>query len=256
MKNISFKGDSFLLPEDMFRLYYPKLKIAFNFIPKNACSTIKNTLRHYSDGFVSVDFLHNDLDFIKPYELDFDWKILLIVRDPFDRIVSAYLDKIINPVEENALKLVIQLFKERGLIYRPGKSIPFIFFLEWISTQPLEFLDAHWRPQSSLLRFDNYTDIFHLETLGAQWASSKFGVNYPLITFDSHGTSKSTHVFEDRDKLVSIDGDFLYGYICTVNSFPNKESFKTDRTLELVNSIYKDDYVFLSQLCEITPSKT
>jgi hypothetical protein len=238
-----------LLPEDVFRLYYPKLKIAFNFIPKNACSSIKNTLRFYSEGYASLDNVHNDSDYLKPFLLDSDWFVFLVVRDPFDRVVSAYLDKIINPIEENALKLVVQIYEERGLIYKKGKSVPFIYFLEWISTQPIDYLDAHWRPQSSLLRFSKYTDIFYMNKLESQWNSSKFGSVHPIVNVDLHSTSKSTHEFKDRDKLISVDGDFLYGYICTVNSFPNKNSFKTDQTLELVNLIYKDDYKFLSSIC-------
>ena len=70
-----------------------------------------------------------------------DATVVTFVRNPYVRLVSAYLDKI-----GNRDMAVWGAFAERhGL--KLTQSVSFDLFVEVIAGEPPEFLDPHWRPQ-------------------------------------------------------------------------------------------------------------
>ena len=85
------------------------------------------------------------------------------VRNPFDRLVSAYnnklveLDEIPGPMQEMGLK----------------HSMPFGSFLEIVATTNNDQLDVHLLPQSQILCLDNQlipNFVGHLETMEEDWS--------------------------------------------------------------------------------------
>jgi hypothetical protein len=73
-----------------------------------------------------------------------DWFRFTFVRDPFDRALSCYLDKIVNSVPERH-----RLLPELG--FDPVGDVPsFADFLKAIADQPDGQRDLHWAPQSWL----------------------------------------------------------------------------------------------------------
>jgi Sulfotransferase family len=65
------------------------------------------------------------------------------VRNPFSRVLSAYLDKIIGNVERRNLFLD----KLDGAGAHRHRDVSFVEFLELIHRQAPEVMDPHWRPQ-------------------------------------------------------------------------------------------------------------
>lgn len=149
-------------------LIFREHKIAYIPIPKAACSSIKYALLpligvdpdsvpliHAFGGFDSARF-----DEIAS-EIDPDWFIFTVVRNPTDRVMSAWRDKLRS--EEK----ITSLMKYHAL--RPGDS--FDRFMRVISLWPSISLDEHVMPQSMLLHHarDFPVRVYRFEDLDDAW---------------------------------------------------------------------------------------
>jgi hypothetical protein len=127
--------------------------------PKVACTAIKHSLqqgeldgdlhfhRYGDEHFPILSPLLAPLDHPDLFSAALageDWLRFTFVRDPFSRILSCYLDKIVNSVEERQ-----RLLPDLGLDAQA--DIPtFGRFLAAIASQPVADRDAHWASQSWL----------------------------------------------------------------------------------------------------------
>jgi len=114
--------------------------------PKAACSTVKRTLWSQHRGHAALE-TPNQIHSRKLWDEDFgdalfdDVFWFTVVRNPFARILSCYLDKI---KEDNVIK---KLFCQRyNLNY--NRNISFNLFLETIQNEDPWTDDPHWRPQT------------------------------------------------------------------------------------------------------------
>jgi len=149
--------------------------------PKAACSTIKLTLQKLElerTNFVRGNFedLHNrdfspllKLQNIPDFEQYFfreDFFRFCFVRDPFARLLSCYLDKIKEPLNNYFFKK--KVLNSMGLLDKEGVGYPVSFedFITVIEAQTLLEMDYHWRPQYYLTCQDkiNYHFIGRLES--------------------------------------------------------------------------------------------
>ena len=135
-----------------------KHRYAFVETPKVCCSTIKLNLQRLETGLFDFTWpgemdIHNR-DFsplLKPSQVhDFD-KVLAaenlytfcFVRNPYTRLLSCYLDKIVGNKPPKHAVLRILGFSADNL------DIPVSFsdFIEAISSQHIREMNPHWRPQ-------------------------------------------------------------------------------------------------------------
>ena len=148
---------------------------AHNFVylnnPKVACSAIKMVFWTHIAGHTPQDL--EDIHDLRgsPFERDIremDWVrealIFSFVRNPYTRVVSAYLDKIANRAEPTW-----KWFVKR---YGVGKEadVPFDVFVDLISQDDPAELDPHWRPQYLNICYPLIESNFigHLETMDRQ----------------------------------------------------------------------------------------
>lgn len=166
--------------------------------PKVACTTIKATLMSLELSDLGVELIRpssggleflvfpygkeNASDhvgihhppiaspFINPYQLRADgfldvfesgnYFVFAFVRNPFSRVLSAYLDKMSrDSTERRAIN---------KLLGRPAEVEPsFQEFVTAVSMQSTDDMDPHWRPQTACLRTDRiaYSFIGKFETL-------------------------------------------------------------------------------------------
>lgn len=141
--------------------------------PKVACTTIKRALQIIENNGSTAGLSDNVHDrHVSPLQKlsssDFEVKEIYtsgdlfrfcFVRDPFTRIVSAYLDKLVINNWERKRRLPT-------LGYKPTASISLKTFLKTIRAQKPENMDIHWMPQAVLLRPDTvfYDVIGRFET--------------------------------------------------------------------------------------------
>lgn len=118
-----------------------------------------------------------------------------VVRNPYGRILSAYLDKIRRPGI-----LRTQFLLQHGLPL--GKDVSFREFLECLSRKPA-ILDQHYRPQVQNIYY-GYLDIdaiWPLEDLDTTLAdlAARFGVSFVLPSKGGHTTGAGEKIKKHFD---------------------------------------------------------
>jgi len=234
-----------------------KNKYVFFEVAKNGCSTIKNCLFNLelqSNGFpyhqdgngyylfepnskqfnnfsLSIHATQPLSPFIKPFQLQdgflhnllLDKKIFkfAIVRNPFSRLLSCYLDKIVNHKH-------LLLFERQQILKILGKNtldseydISFNEFTDAIGTQRPYEMNHHWRTQSSQLFI-------------------------PLIEYDFIGNfenlQKSMLVINSNIKGASVDFNQKIDHHKTTTCSLLKKYY-TPENLNKTIEIYRDDFI-------------
>lgn len=177
-------------------LFYKNLNISYNFIPKVACTTLKYTLGIANGSLLPWQDPHYD----RVSELvclsraiHFSAIKLVVLRNPYTRIASAYLNKIADPVEWFAIDLTSQALSElRGIdaakvheVIQSGQTLSFEEFILFLSQREDLMLDTHWRSQISMLAFEEYDVVLDFDSLEEGWGKSQLRW-IPLISNMPH----------------------------------------------------------------------
>lgn len=135
----------------------------YSFIPKNACSTLRVSLAMANGcigGTKDFNWIHCNNDTFKAdlaslIQAEYTFVIL---RCPFARLASAYLDKIVDTTSvawelHDVLKRTVE-----------NDELSFRRFVNAISKPSVLRSNIHWRPQVDFLVYKDYDDYFNLET--------------------------------------------------------------------------------------------
>ncbi len=163
-----------------------QLKTIYCSIPKNACTLFKTMLVNHSDletefkvsqqnihvflsqktATASADALLERLDSPEYYKFT-------VLRNPFHRIVSGYLDKFAkHPVPESFAQAVVKSVQTSlGLALDIEKSITFRQFVDYLVSTPDDQLNDHWRPQHNFMAAVKFDLIGQFEKLDEVIAS-------------------------------------------------------------------------------------
>lgn len=129
--------------------------------------------------------------FVKPFQLppaqleevftSTQFKRFAVVRDPAARLLSGYLEKIRQGLQQSA-----QIFETLTVLGRAPKSaadISFADFIDVIGAQSSRDQDPHWRRQVDHLGLPGmrYDALIHLEELGASWGQIGALINVPDV---------------------------------------------------------------------------
>ncbi|XP_044309754.1 carbohydrate sulfotransferase 14 isoform X2 [Varanus komodoensis] len=135
-----------------------KHRFLYCYVPKVACSNWKRILKVLDGALESVNMKlkmdhKRDLLFLsdmKPDEIRYRLKHyfkFIFVRDPMERLLSAYRNKF-GEIKEYQLKYGVEIVKR----YRknPGKStgddVTFSEFLQYLLDEEVERMNEHWMP--------------------------------------------------------------------------------------------------------------
>lgn len=167
-----------MLVDDLKLMYLP--------LAKNACSSLKQVvaalggvvLEPDEDIHVKLDTNATGLQFADLPESNIrkalsgpDWMRFVVLRDPFDRLVSAYVEKfVLNRTELRIGETVGPAYRavfardeltpadfERGISFRE--------FVTFILHEDPKALDAHWQPQSEQLGHVAFTHVYDVKGL-------------------------------------------------------------------------------------------
>lgn len=134
----------------------------YSFIPKNACSTMRLSLALANgclDSEKDVSWIHanNGTFSASLRELVCAEYTFVILRCPFSRLASAYVDKIAG--KEGAFW---QLYNATGRTFDPD-GLSFRAFVSLLEKPHFLNLNIHWKPQVNFLVYEKYDDYFCLE---------------------------------------------------------------------------------------------
>ncbi len=149
-----------VLPFDNF-IYSTHISLKNHYVyvevPKAGCSTIKYSLARLeleNPDFVfpKIEMLHGRdfLPTLTPLQVgnfgqvfeSQDFFKFCFVRNPYERLLSAYLDKIARPSEQRTV-----FVQQLGLSAGDAATITFPDFVDIICGQKPVEMDNHWRPQ-------------------------------------------------------------------------------------------------------------
>jgi hypothetical protein len=220
----------------------PQNRYVYVNIPKAACSTIKRTLwqlekktdaqnkipdmeeidkfqeaaesPHFYQDILNLPFLYlHDIrteDFFKRME---EYFVFTFVRNPYSRLLSAYLDKIAgNAPQKRRLLLSFDMPEETQLSFKD--------FVRLVARQPLIDMDAHWRPQTvaTLKRCLRYDFIGSFENLDADFSFVE------------------QRIFPAQKQKLEVWAPHRTGATDKISSYYDEE------TISLVQKIYTDDF--------------
>jgi hypothetical protein len=218
---------------------YPSDAI-YSFIPKNACSSLRTSLA-IANGFIrdSSDFnwIHqnNNTFTANLSELAKAKYTFAILRCPFSRLLSVYLDKIVN--RNNPAWGYVDLHNRTIDI----EDITFEFFVKSMSKDRVKNADIHWMPQTHFLVYEDYDDYFALEEFekATEVLKDKIGLDLvdarPLTKHGSDGYRRlSKRKPYTRSPLELLEHK-SQGFI------PSIKTMYTDELVACVKKAYKTD---------------
>lgn len=170
---------------------YPRLRIAYTYIPKNACTSFKRTFGQ-AQGWL-------DDDASSTHDMKATWWLsglaryraaddrIVVVRDPWDRLLSGYQNRFLMRDDDVAAHAM-----SGGLAGAIGEDavpadVTFEQFLEYLARTPDRKLNEHWRPQANFL-VGSYTRVIRFDHL-AEDTEFLAARGLPLQSARGHGTS-------------------------------------------------------------------
>lgn len=167
-----------------------------------------------------------------------------VVRDPWKRLTSAYLNKFVdvNSSEElllSARTAIEGFYTINGLKPDYERSITFRQFLNYIAVTEDQFLDVHWKTQSAFVNNIELNFIAKLETLydDFEYIKSQINLEKNLILPKQNVTA-----YAKNKDLEYNYADFYPSQLKKLKRRPNHLSFYTPDLLDLVKWRYKCDF--------------
>jgi Sulfotransferase family len=211
----------------------------YSFIPKNACSTMRYTIG-LANGTIAdasdFNWIHqNNATFRASLgELVKAKYTFAILRDPFLRIGSCYLDKMVD-------QTAVAWQYHTATDYRtPPPTLTFREFIAGVKSRLRS--NEHWRPQLDFLVYETYDDFFCLEAFSHAVAtlSQRIGLDVQdARRLTKHGT----------DQFEPLDGDQCFADTPAHEIAALKRTGKIPRIIDLydpplveeVRKIYRAD---------------
>ncbi|OOY36125.1 sulfotransferase family 2 domain-containing protein [Solemya velum gill symbiont] len=218
----------------------------YSFIPKNGCSSMRVSLA-IANGCIKDasehDWIHknNDTFSCGLRDLVTAKYTFVILRCPFSRLASAYLDKMIG--ETYASKRYIELHR-RGKAWKQLNgldNVTFDYFVRSLSEPDILKGNIHWRPQSDFLVYDEYDDYFCLEDFQVAVETLKNKINLSIIDarpLTRHGVSNQYHTEGSGFSVLAPD---KLHEMKLQGTLPAYRDFYTEELVEIVRSVYKQD---------------
>ena len=231
-----------------------KNKVIFAYVPKVACSNWKGIMRslngaeNYLDTNLAHDKNRSGLTYLsnldnKDYYLKGDeYKKYAFVRNPYSRILSAYLNKVESRIgkelkEDDHFDVVFQNIENyrKSHLQKRYPHICFEVFLYWLKESKSPYVyDEHWKSQSLLLDINN-------------------------IEFDMLG--KFEELAEKAPVFIRLLGaEVPFPTQKDIKFSPTKAISKVDKyfnsiAYQLVNTIYEDDFENFNYRMKLDVSK-
>jgi hypothetical protein len=204
-------------------------------VPKAGCGTMKATLGALEGARLNethaqrfMDKPHNGVKsgaHVRPYQLPSDlleevftgndYKRFTVVRNPGTRVLSGYLEKIMQGLRQSE-------GITEALGGKPADAVTFEEFLGVIAVQPSREQDPHWRRQSDHIGFGivKFDSIIHLEDLDQSWDKVSLLTSTP-----------------------DLDGQFYSKKLTHAGT--RTDEYFTPKAIELISQIYSADYLNL-----------
>jgi hypothetical protein len=213
----------------------------YTFIPKNACSTMRLSLAIANCCIVDAtdfEWIHDNHE---TFRADFGdlgraRYTFVILRDPFARLASCFLDKIVS--QARPARQLRELVKPDLDL----DEISFTDFVGFLNDAAVREANMHWRPQTDFLVYERYDDYFAVESFAEAAAAIKDRAGLEVVDarpLTAHGL--------DRYRLLPADVDHSRTPVREIAGLkrqgdcPDPRSLYTPSTIDSVGRLYADD---------------
>lgn len=211
-----------------------KKKLIIFWSPKCGCTTLKTILSHYFnlDNKINVHkskFLNFKTNNQSSYKKDVKYDILFLIRNPYDRLVSGFVDKYVtgklkNPKNCNNFEDFVNI-----LLNTPNK-IEYGHFTKQTSNKGWEFYKKLGKPKIKYVlethEVNKMSDILQLNLQDIHRMKSKWGDKV------------------DKAKLFACD----YKTVLNTKGNFSVDQFYNNEIKRKVSIIYKDDFNFFKNV--------
>ncbi|MGD1855422.1 MAG: sulfotransferase family protein [Leptolyngbyaceae cyanobacterium] len=169
-----------------------------------------------------------------------------IVRNPWDRLVSAYLNKFVSPVNletstSPGKSVVRNFYAEQQLEANFNRALTFREFIKYLSMRQDKALDGHWQPQIIFLNNHKFDYIGRFEKMDEAFDTIQENLNIKNKLPWANKSNRSKDF-----KSGNINSDTCYSTLDRtelrrLKSFPNYRCFYTPDLVDLVGNRYQDD---------------
>jgi len=238
-------------------LYSPKFKYLAYYCAKSGCSSLRNLFidlhaKELPENVQKRLTVHNAKDcFMVPKEKDVkSLKKVIVVRNPYTRVVSAYTNKFIG-----SNGLIKKTLREKN-IENPIQGDSFLSFLKLLKhlkeKNLLNKSDGHVYEQCfGMPGKDSSLDIVKLESFEDELLRfyEKFSTKELANKTKKQFEKEAMHINKTKVKTVEFPVSFLskdvisnYDFSDGKAAFPPYEAFFTKEAQDLVYEIYKKDF--------------
>jgi len=209
----------------------PKINAVYVSAPKVASTTLKGTFQKFesNDRCIRPANIHNKKTspLKSPKDYGFSkflsklnnskYKKICFVRNPYYRVLSAYIDKFVRKTPEMRIATQSKIALAAG--FQPGADVSFGEFIDSIGSQKPIDMDAHWRPLT-------------------------YQLMWPCIDYDFVGRMENFN--EDFDKMCSFLSNDIRPYLMlkqrSNTSRTKLEDWYTKKIRDSVIEIYEEDF--------------
>ncbi|MEM9217700.1 MAG: sulfotransferase family 2 domain-containing protein [Cyanobacteria bacterium P01_F01_bin.150] len=252
---------NFLVDKHVFKPTFYKInhthKIIYCKIMKNACTLLSTVLvensenaQEFKETNLSIhEYLESDRSHFRLKKTDFN-KLLgeeyfkfVVLRNPFERIVSGYIDKFVKPeylFESFAEPVIKEVHHWLNLDCDLADSITFSQFIDYLLRTSDNSLDAHWRPQNTFLDYGlfEFDLVIQFENMHPSLLllEKKFGFNI------NKNVTRSSHITRYGDFSASEKfSDASPADLRRLNGYPSANQFYTPELEAMIRDRFADD---------------
>lgn len=246
----------------MFAYKSDKYKVVYFPIPKCACTSIKKLLlkekdidvKNVSDYNVHVLAGENLERFSYQSALSSQLQSLVVLRDPYARVVSAFLDKVIKlqatQMTESKFfteSLPIRLAEKSGKPFLDTDFTDFVRFLEPNGTGKYIQSNEHWRQYTKLLDTNNrvYDRVIDISQVGEIFPDIGKSNVVGVVGLKEQSTTESA--VENQDWTHKKVSELIALYNNPQKPRLEKQFFLTDETRAAIDLLYKDDVLYYAE---------
>ncbi|PLX82830.1 MAG: hypothetical protein C0617_13235 [Desulfuromonas sp.] len=224
--------------ERALRIY--RSNAIYSFIPKNACSTMRLSLALENgciDDVRDYECIHENN---KTFASDLDHLItanysFVILRCPFARLASVYLDKVVG--REPAGHKFARMAGEQGGV----EEVTFDAFVRAMRNPEVKRGNVHWRPQGDFLVYKEYDDYFSVEEFPRAVRTLRAKIDLHIHDargLTNHGLDK--HELVDGDDFSALSAETIRAMKHSGRS-PRPRCLYNDELHSIVNEAYAED---------------